>query len=82
MKDLLESDPKTFPLSFTVSHNSVEDDYLRSNIAHKLSVLPPPPLLIRPTPITQSRDSLVLNTEGKFWNQGDHKFHTLYMPMI
>ena len=31
MKDLFESDAKTFPLSFNVSHNSIEDDWARSN---------------------------------------------------
>ena len=40
------------------------------------SLLPPPPLLIRPTPVTQSRESLVLNNNGKFWNHGDQIYLT------
>ena len=39
------------------------------------SLLPPPPLLIRPTPVSQSRESLVLNNNGKFWNHGDQIYH-------
>ena len=40
------------------------------------SLLPPPPLLIRPTPVSQSRESLVLNNNGKFWNHGDQIYLT------
>ena len=39
------------------------------------SLLPPPPLLIRPTPVSQSRESIVLNNNGKFWNHGDQIYH-------
>ena len=79
MKDVLESDHKEFPLAhITARSNFVEDDCLRGNVSsQKLSILPPPPLLIRPTPITQSRESLVLNTEAKFWNQGDQMFNAV-----
>ena len=80
IENLLESDGKskdTKGLSIgsanALSNNSLEDNISRTNVSpQKVSILPPPPLLIRPTPITQSRESaLMLNADGKLWNQGD-----------
>ena len=80
VENLLEPDGKSketkeIPLSSatTLSNNCFEDNISRTNASpQKLSILPPPPLLIRPTPITQSRESaLMLNAEGKLWHQGD-----------
>ena len=60
------------PIS-SVNNNLTSENYSRAlNSSQKISsILPPPPLLIRPTPITQSRESILLNTEAKFWGQGN-----------
>ena len=81
IENLLESDGKSkytkeqLPLAIVtnLSNPRFEDNLSRTNVTpQKLSILPPPPLLIRPTPITQSRESaLMFNAEGKLWNQGD-----------
>ena len=68
-------DTKELPIgsATTISNNSFEDNVARNNVStQKISILPPPPLLIRPTPNTQSRESaLMFNADGKLWNQGD-----------
>ena len=66
------------PLS-SVNNNLTSENYSRAlNSSQKISsILPPPPLLIRPTPITQSRESILLNTEAKFWSQGNNVIHII-----
>ena len=55
-----------------INNNLAPEDFSRTlNASQKMSsILPPPPLLIRPTPVTQSRESILLNAEAKFWNHG------------
>ena len=73
-KSLLNVHHGDFPTPISsVNNNLTSENYSRAlNSSQKISsILPPPPLLIRPTPITQSRESIILNTEAKFWGQGN-----------
>ena len=81
IKSSLDIHHKNLASSFTATNNNISsEDYSRAlNASQKISsIIPPPPLLIRPTPITQSRESILLNTEAKFWNQGNYVFLRFY----
>ena len=74
---VLEVNRKDCPTPLVATNNNLDpEDFPRALTASQKisSLLPPPPLLIRPTPVTQSRDSILLNAEAKFWNQGNHEF--------